>query len=92
MISDHSFRGERTCLYPVRTSRDLDDFALCGMPESRHKESADLGARDQQNAGTPAVPPPHWFFGVRRCAGCGLGWNHIAHYFAPDRVRLVGFR
>lgn len=59
MISDHVFRGERTCLYPTPTRPNADEFGLCGRPEKAHKESADIRS----------APLPRRFIGFRPCVG-----------------------
>jgi hypothetical protein len=76
-IADHVFRGQSRCLYPV-PSRIPGEGAVCGRPEQMHKESADGRSR----------PSVHLFIGLRRCAGCGLGFDHPGHYFSPSRRRF----
>jgi hypothetical protein len=73
VISDHVFRGGRTCLYFVPGQYPGSENRLCGRPESAHKESV----------GVAASPPRNWLLKLRSFISGGLGWNRPAHYLAP---------
>lgn len=54
-------------------------FPNCGRIEGAHVESAD----------TRPPQVPHWFFGLRFCLFCDIGFNHPSHCLSPRWVRAI---